>query len=272
MTTPVMMHRADPRFDRIALPIIEAGRQFVIDEGGYRQFTAVALNGLATIPFDEFAVRLQLPPSTPPTTGLEIWASDAAVRREGDEVVIRVPVFVTPPSPKPGLIIAHTFFVSCDDRGIITLPARPEMVRVLGVDATINEEATRVALLLVRCILGMWYVLDHRDVRIIAEADPLRPPTRQQRRAAKWVDRDRYVIRISPTVTIRQIVEDLSAGRSRRGIAPHDRRAHLRRHPKTKARSVHVRSAHVRGGATRLPIYDPNGVVLERDDATPGRS
>jgi len=253
----------DPQFIAHAERLIKTGRQFVLDEQTARELLAhrAVPQGLAVMPFDELAISWPWPwpMLAQSSSALELPACTVAVRIEQNNIVFRVPIVTC---GIPNTMIAFTAWLPCDEGGLIEFDGR-RLIRsapkVHGVDSPVMLVGTAAVFI----ALKLLFAFEHRDVRIVQAPDPNRPPNRQQRRAAGWVDRERYEVRIRPYITVREVLDDLERGKKRRGVTPHDRRAHIRRHPKTKEKTVRVKCARVKGGNIgRYPIYDASGIRI----------
>ena len=105
-------------------------------------------------------------------------------------------------------------------------------------------------------------VLNHRGVTLERFDDPLRPPTRQQRRAAGYVDREHYRIALRPRLTADNAMQDALSQRSLR-YTPR-RRHEVKEFERTYASGkVGPVRSHMRGGRLAPgPDYDARAAIL----------
>jgi hypothetical protein len=128
----------------------------------------------------------------------------------------------------------------------------------------LGEPLEKIALFSCATLLGMLYILDHREVRITDVAAPI---NRQQRRAAERKGEPvapTYVVRIPNHITISQVGRDLEQGRNRRKVRPHERRAHMRR-DRAGNKTIRVRNSRINcepGARCAYPIYNVAGVQI----------
>jgi hypothetical protein len=150
-----------------------------------------------------------------------------------------------------------------DEQGTLALQA----IRPLGVldfnetNIVGEERQTAYWLRLLMASVRFARLLNHRGVTIQQINDPARPPTRQQRRAVGYVDREQYRIVLRPRLSVEAAISDTLSGRSPR-YTP--RRRHLvreftRTYPSGRTGPVR---AHVRGGRLAPGIdYDARAVI-----------
>jgi hypothetical protein len=141
-------------------------------------------------------------------------------------------------------------------------PIRPLGVHTFDEKKIVSEERENTYWLrLLMAAIRFARLLNHRGAMIQRFQDPERPPTRQQRRAAGYVDRDHYRIKLRPRLSTEAAIGDVLSGRSLR-YTPR------RRHPVREftriyasGRSGPVR-AHVRGGRLAPGVdYDARAVI-----------
>ncbi len=86
------------------------------------------------------------------------------------------------------------------------------------------REFARVA----RVTIGFCLLLQHRDVSLVSCEDPDRPPNRQQRRAAGYVDVEQRRIILRPRGSVERLLGDVRAYERLRNPGPQDVRGHVR--------------------------------------------
>lgn len=122
-------------------------------------------------------------------------------------------------------------------------------------------------------VLRFLHTLNHRKVRVIdIQDDPFKPPTRQQRRAENWKEREHYKVYIPATMSVRQINEQIFKGGNRyvHEVQGHERRSHLRK-DKYGRKRIQVKgkgpngAIQVKGGfkGKYFPIYSAHNVGME---------
>lgn len=147
--------------------------------------------------------------------------------------------------------------------GALQLQAiRPKGVRSFDAQKIVQEERQNAYWLrLLMAAIRFARLLNHRGVAIQHFNDPQRPPTRQQRRAAGYVDRDHYRIVLRPRLNVETAITDVLSGRSLR-YTP--RRRHMvQEFVRTYAsgRTGPVR-AHMRGGGLSPGVdYDARAAI-----------
>ena len=103
-------------------------------------------------------------------------------------------------------------------------------------------------------------MLNHRDVSTIQIQDPFRPPTRQQRRAEGYVEREHYLVELRKPLS--RIIHDATRGKHLRQRRPHEVRKHLRHLHDGKLTTVR---AHTRCGVpSRNSEYDATKLELPK--------
>jgi hypothetical protein len=103
-------------------------------------------------------------------------------------------------------------------------------------------------------------MLNHRDVSTIRIEDPFRPPTRQQRRAEAYVEREHYLVELHKPLS--RIIHDATRGKHLRQRRPHEVRKHLRHLRDGKLTTV---KAHTRCGVpSRKSEYDATRLHLTK--------
>jgi hypothetical protein len=96
----------------------------------------------------------------------------------------------------------------------------------------------------IRALFNFLLLLNNRKVAVLRVADPARPLSRQQRRAAAYVEADHYSIVLQPGSAVSRLIRQSAFGHNVINRRPHDVRSHLR-HLKTGG-TVPVK-AHRRG-------------------------
>jgi hypothetical protein len=95
-------------------------------------------------------------------------------------------------------------------------------------------------------------MLNHRDVTAVQIQDPLRPATRQQRRAGGYLEREHYLVELRKPLS--RILHDATRGKHLRQRRPHEVRKHLRHLRDGKLTTVR---SHTRCGTpSRNSAYD----------------
>lgn len=151
-----------------------------------------------------------------------------------------------------------------DNAKILFTPILPYGVRGSAQDKekiAFEEQCHTYWLSILIAIIRFTHLLNHRGVMIKRFADPLRPSTRQQRRAAGYVDRDHHRIVLRPRLSVNQAIHDALSGRSTR-YTPR------RRHPVQEFIRTYASGkigpvrAHVRGGRLAPGVdYDARAVI-----------
>jgi hypothetical protein len=106
------------------------------------------------------------------------------------------------------------------------------------------KSVTGTALQLLWTAVNFMLLINSKEVEHVLVTDPLRPPTRQQRRAQGYIDAPHYEIRLKPKQTIRTALEQAVREHRKHYKRPHDVRSHPRRY---KSGRVAVVRAHRRG-------------------------
>ncbi len=148
---------------------------------------------------------------------------------------------------------------------------RPKGVRSFDAQKIVQEEHQNAYWLrLLMTAIRFARLLNHRGVTIQRFSDPNRPPTRQQRRAAGYVDQDHYRIVLRPRLNAETAITDVLSGRSLR-YTP--RRRHMvQEFVRTYAsgRIGPVR-AHMRGGGLSPEVdYDARAAIRAAIDDVRG--
>jgi hypothetical protein len=208
------------------------------------------------LPFARFNVRV-VNAIIHPKSGIRMFVSDVKVAADDRQCLIIGKAW----NEKVTLPVETTVPLPVKDERI--LPRFTELHRTVKLrDKTRTVEDALPA----EVLLAVLHILDHRDVSIVEDV----PANRQQRRATERERSGRrYEIRLAPNMPVRKVLSDLSKGRNKRHVKPHDRRAHLRRHPTSKEKTVRVRSSRINGGLTEecpYPIYRLVGESLVEVD------
>lgn len=224
--------------------------------GKRHEFPFPKRDGRYVLPFPEFSVSVTGGQITSPLSEGCLFAASVDVVMIEDRCAVIANTWSTV-APEP---IVTAVRHQCQHGWIDAAPAD---LTVLDEDW---EEPTPEDFVADYVVFALLHLLAHRDVEIVDETPQM---SRQQRRHAERAGNPvppRYVVRIAHGTSIRRILDDLERNRNRRYPRPHDRRAHVRRHPKTKMPTVRVRAAKVRGGRPVDGVATTYRVVGTREE------